>query len=437
MRSTPVPAYFLSCALAALASVAPTLSASADADKGPVTSPAENLEAVLAYWSAERMAAATPMPMPEAVDNDEMNPSALAPQTPLGNPGFAPGWDPKSGLEPPDPLTRYEITPGDPAFDWYWREHDGRLKAASPEAFGSPPANPVDYPGYGKFARWTWYGNYLTWPTSTIGRLFFTKPGVGDFVCSATVIHRSTIATAGHCVSSVISGTPTWHTNRLFCPSYYKAGGSGGPHPSRGCWSGVVAATTNQWHSSGNVDRDYACVVLATSGTVHANKVGNVTGWVGRAWNWGGTDATLAWGYPAESPFAGYHIITVAANEWYSVNMDTAGEGSVDLSSKYIGSDMTGGSSGGPWWLGTRHPNAANNYADSDGVDYTGWVGGPFINGVNSHKRCKTTCGTPPSSSSGTYWQEMGSPPFTSSGSDSGDSEDVFAYCLAHANNNP
>ncbi len=302
---------------------------------------------------------------------------------------------------------------------------------------GTPPANPVDYPGYGKFARWTWYGNYLTFPTSTIGKLFFTIPGVGDAVCSATVAHRSTIITAGHCVRSLVRGTPTWHTNRGFCPSYYRGAGSGAPHPSRGCWSGGSATTTTAWGTHENVDRDYACIVTATTGTVHANKMGNVTGWLGRAWNWGADQLTLAWGYPAASPFAGYHIITVAANEWYSSNRSTDGEPSVDLHSKYIGSDMTGGSSGGPWWLGTRHNNAANNYADTDGVSYTGWVGGPWINGVNSHKRCKTSCGTPPSSASGTYWQEMGSPRFTSNGSDNNDSEDVFAICLGHVNNNP
>jgi hypothetical protein len=338
-------------------------------------------------------------------------------------------------LEPPHPLTRYELD------GKQWKNSapfPGRLGfGVEPMAFGSPPANPVDYPNYGKFARWTWYGNYLTYPTSTIGKLFFTIPGVGNFVCSATVIGRSTIATAGHCVSSIVNGNPTWHTNFLFCPSYYKAGGSGGPHPSRGCWGWSSATTPFQWFNFNNVDRDYACIVTAATGTVVADKVGNVTGWVGRAWNWPPEQNVLAWGYPAASPFPGYHIITVAANEWYSVNMSSAGESVVDLSSKYIGSDMTGGSSGGPWWLGTQHPNPANNYADTDGVDYTGWVGGPWLNGVNSHKRCLNFCGTPPSSSGGTFWQEMGSPPFTSSSTDNNDSEDVFGICLSHSNNNP
>ncbi|MEP0774766.1 MAG: hypothetical protein HRF46_10445 [Acidobacteriota bacterium] len=389
--------------------------------------------AVLEYWTTERMANARPLPLPGVVDGGLAMPAAPLPAD--ARPGYSLGWDPKSGLEPPDPLTRYELDPEQlSSFPGYL---EGQARGNAPGAFGSPPADPVDYPGYGKFARWTWYGNYLTYPTSTIGKLFFTIPGQGNFVCSAAVIGRSTIATAGHCVSSVIGSTPTWHTNVQFCPSYYKGGGSGAPHPNRGCWSWNYMATSTQWYNHENFDRDYACVVLATSGTVHANKVGNVTGWIGRAWNWGNIDAILAWGYPAAAPFPGYHIITVAGNEWYSVNMSNAGETSPNLSSKYIGSDMTGGSSGGPWWLGTTHPNPANNYSDTDGVIYTGLIGGPWLNGVNSHKRCKTACGTPPSSSSGTYWQEMGSPPFTSSGSDSQDSEDIFASCLNHSNNNP
>ncbi len=406
-------------------------------ESGVITSPNENARAVMAYWTPERMAAAKPMPLPERVWSQEQGTSTPAPPPALGNPGFAPGWDPRSGLEPPDPLTRYEIIAGDPAFGWYWAEQDARLRATSPQICGTPPANPVDYYGYGKFARWTWYGNYLSFPTSTIGKLFFTKPGVGDYVCSAAVAYRSTIITAGHCVASKISGTPTWHTNLLFCPSYYRGAGSGAPHPSRGCWTAVLKSTTTAWMNHENVDRDYACVVTATTGTVVANKVGNVTGWAGRTWNWGDTDATLAWGYPAESPFPGYHIIVVAGHGAYSVNISSAGE-SPDLSSKYIGSDMTGGSSGGPWWFGSLHPNSAYNYADTDGVFFTGWVGGgPYIAGLNSHKRCLVNCTVPPSSTEGTFWQEMGSPVFTSNPSDGGDSEDVFANCLTHSNNNP
>jgi hypothetical protein len=280
MRRTPFHGRTLSCRAAIVLALATT--AAQAQQGGPVTHEAtESAQAVMEYWTPERMAAAIPLDVPGVVDKGLPRPAAPLPGD--ARPGFAPGWDPKSGLEPPDPLTRYELD------DEQWASFaaylEGQARANGPAAFGSPPANPVDYPGYGKFARWTWYGNYLTFPTSTIGKLFFTKPGVGNFVCSATVIGRSTLATAGHCVASIIGGTPTWHTNLQFCPSYYKGSGSGAPHPNRGCWSAVAYATTNQWFYHENFDRDYACIVTATTGTVHANKVGNVTGWIGRGYN--------------------------------------------------------------------------------------------------------------------------------------------------------
>ncbi len=101
----------------ALCAVALASPAKAEED-GVVTSPPENAEAVMAYWTAERMAAAQPMPLPARAWDAERSASAFSPQPPLGNPGFAPGWDPRSGLEAPDPLTRYEITAGDPASGW-------------------------------------------------------------------------------------------------------------------------------------------------------------------------------------------------------------------------------------------------------------------------------------------------------------------------------
>jgi hypothetical protein len=55
----------------------------------------------------------------------------------------------------------------------------------------------------------------------THGKLFFTKPGIGDFVCSGTVVNapnESTVWTAGHCVYE--SDTATYSTNFLFVPGY-------------------------------------------------------------------------------------------------------------------------------------------------------------------------------------------------------------------------
>jgi hypothetical protein len=263
-------------------------------------------------------------------------------------------------------------------------------------------------------------GSYVQWPRSIHGKLFFSF-GASNFVCSASVIGRSTIATAGHCVSN---GAGTFATNVLFCPSYNQ----GGPNTSRGCWATVSLTTSGAWHSSGDPDFDYACGVTAVTGTVIANKIGNITGWAGRGWNWVDVPV-ITFGYPQAAPFGGTIIQQTASVEWYNVDF-TAGT----QVSKVIGSDLTGGASGGGWFLSWRHPSV--EVADSDGnngTDPAGGNNGPFINGVNSHKRCSVHCGSPPNATQGVFWQEMTSPPFRNDGT--GDSEDVFAVCLAHVNN--
>jgi V8-like Glu-specific endopeptidase len=211
-----------------------------------------------------------------------------------------------------------------------------------------------------------------------VGKLFFTQRGQ-NFVCSASVIHRSTLATTGHCVHDGSNGAAGWSTNVLFCPSL-NPGGS-----PRGCWAGVTLATSAQWFSSANIDRDYGCIVTSTAGSTINNRVGNVTGWSGRAWTWPSRQATFAWGYPAAAPFSGNRIITAASTEWYQLNRNA----SESQLSKCIGNDITGGSSGGPWWINMVYSNA--EHVDTDGSNLTDSFQGniaPLLNGVNSHKRC-------------------------------------------------
>ena len=377
----------------------------------------EDARAVEEYWTPERMRTAVPLELPQGTGASL--PTGVTTHTLSSDPpGYAPGWDPRSGKPQPSADTAVEV------------ELDALQGAAtSPKLddtmHGPAPTNPAGT-AYPPFQRWTWNANYTVYPVGTIGKLFFTKATGGNFVCSASVIQRSTLVTAGHCVSQ---GNGVFHNNFLFCPSYWKGAGSGAPNGVRGCWPGVGVVTTWQWHNVANTDRDYACIVTANAGTVQNQPVGNVTGWLGRAWNWPSSKAEMAFGYPAASPFQGYHIITASSTEWYTSNRSNANEGAVNLVSKYIGSDMTGGSSGGPWILGFNHKN--KEYPDTDGESVTD-SGNNWVNGVNSHKRCKNACFTPPNAAAGTYWQEMGSPRFTNNPADNNDSEDVFNVCFTN-----
>ena len=366
--------------------------------------PEAQAQATLAYWTPERMATAEPrVPPARLVENlpAQQNLAVVS-----GTPGLVNGWQ-----------------PGDPPYveriQTFSRQ--AMTGVSNPQAFGVPPTNPLDGP-YGPFQRWTMQGHYLAYPRDLHGKLFFSF-GASNFVCSATVIGRSTLATAGHCISD---GSGTFASNFLFCPSYNQ----GGANPQRGCWAWTQAFTSGRWHTLSDPDYDYACIVTPVTGTVIANKIGNVTGWAGRAWNWSDVP-TMTFGYPQGAPFNGTIIQQTASVEWY--NVDFVGGGQV---SKVIGSDLTGGSSGGGWFLSWRAPGAEVVDTDNNSATdpFTAGNTGPYINGVNSHKRCVVNCGSPPTAGAGVFWQEMTSPPFRSD-ADTADSEDIFAACLAHPNN--
>jgi hypothetical protein len=266
----------------------------------------------------------------------------------------------------------------------------------------------------------------MTYPTSTIAKMFFTQDHDGNgttnnFVCTAEVINVDRVSTAGHCVNNGLNGAGAnggWSTNVSFCPSY----NAGGVNAQRGCWGSIQLATTGEWFVNGNLDRD-----LGGSHSVQGNAVwpgsdiGAVTGWLGRAWNWS-WEHNVSFGYPVgaawpggTAPFPGYHIITCSGTAWYTNNWGTGAD------SKYIGCDMTGGSSGGPWILGLGHPNSSFHYATLPGSPDPG--DGQWLNGVNSHRRITTSlCGT---TTSGYCVHEMASMPFTN---EANGSEAFFAF---------
>lgn len=281
---------------------------------------------------------------------------------------------------------------------------------------GAKPANPLSGP-YGPFQRWREAESIAAYPKSTIGKLFFTLDG-GNWVCSASVIGGSTLITAGHCNSN---GRGGFATNRLFCPSW-----NGGPRPGRGCWTVISSAVATAWHTGGNPDSDYACLITNPVGQVVANKIGNVTGTLGRAWNFPPSQAEMTFGYPQGAPFTGATLQATASPEWYTHDFVAGGQ-----VSKVIGSDLTGGSSGGPWILGWT--GGLPETADTDGSIATD-PGGNWVNGVNSHKRCVGNCNSPPTNVSGVFWQEMTSPPFMNTAA-VGETEDVIASCFANGGN--
>jgi len=178
-----------------------------------------------------------------------------------------------------------------------------------------------------------------TYPNRAAGKLFFsdTVHG-GNFQCSASVIQRRIVVTAGHCVAhgSPDAGTRHFYSNFLFIPAYRD-----GLAPF-GSYSWAFAVTTNNWFLSGAVPNSQDVAMIEVQDIVRGGilrRIGEVTGWLGWWTLWGREypNNITQLGYPCNLDACGKMQITHAQGVRI-VNNNVE-----------IGSAQQGGSSGGPW----------------------------------------------------------------------------------------
>lgn len=173
-----------------------------------------------------------------------------------------------------------------------------------------------------------------TYPYSAVGKLFFSKPGGGNYVCSASVIANRIVVTAGHCVHSGTSAG--YYTNFLFIPAFR----DGAAPLQKWTWSYVQ--TTPAWIAGGGTvanAADFAVLEmqdLTLSGVVRT--IGSVTGKLGYATNKLANNHIHMLGYPCNlDSCSKMHQVAAQNGPAVAPNNVT------------YGTDAGGGSSGGPW----------------------------------------------------------------------------------------
>lgn len=182
----------------------------------------------------------------------------------------------------------------------------------------------------------------------TAGRVFFTIDG-RDASCSGNAVtseNNSTVITAGHCVKYQGS----WHSDWIFVPAYRD-----GEAPY-GEWPAASTHTTPQWNATEDINYDIGAAVVRPVG---GQRLTDVVGGQGIAFNQPRGQHTHAFGYPAADPYDGSRLIYCAGTTFDDFLFSN------DLG---LNCDMTGGSSGGPWFIdfnqlrGTGMQNSVNSF---------------------------------------------------------------------------
>ena len=173
-----------------------------------------------------------------------------------------------------------------------------------------------------------------------IGKLFFTNYAGQDIVCSGTAVrslNRSVVDTAGHC----LYWGEKWVRNLIFCPLY-----DNGNTPYQP-WAARDLEAPSEWIDSKPNDYHYNFYYDLGMVIVSSNSQGVLTpivGGAGWAYNQPANQPFYAYGYPAAHPFDGQTRQSCEGSPggvWQE-------EGGTVVS---IPCNMTGGSSGGPWFI--------------------------------------------------------------------------------------
>ena len=178
---------------------------------------------------------------------------------------------------------------------------------------------------------------YTQAPTSTHGKVFFTLGG-GDYVCSGTALlsgNKSVVWTAGHCVNE---GPGAFTTNWQFVPAYKDGAAPLGAYVAENLF------TTSAWGNSGDFSYDLGAAVVAPAGGTARPARG---GGRGIAFNSARNQNYQSYGYPAAPPFDGERL-------WRCTSALQTSDSDANPPTLGIGCDMTGGSSGGGWIVGSN-----------------------------------------------------------------------------------
>ncbi|MBZ9596827.1 trypsin-like serine peptidase [Streptomyces yangpuensis] len=216
--------------------------------------------------------------------------------------------------------------------------------AIAPTA-ASSAVSPTAFPQAG--GAWTGGGAVV----KTSGRVFFTMGGrtascSGNSITSA---NGSTVMTAGHCVKY----QGAWHTNWVFVPAY-----NNGSAPY-GQWPATKTFATDQWAASEDMNMDVGLAVVAP---LNGQTLSQAVGAQGVLFNGGYNKKMYSFGFPAAAPYDGTKLVYCSGN---------SGKDFLLTKDHSLGCNMTGGSSGGPWFQDFNEATGLGTQVSVNSFGYT------------------------------------------------------------------
>ena len=230
--------------------------------------------------------------------------------------------------------------------------------------------------GGGGGASWTGNGEI----EERSGRILFSTEA-GDWICSGSVVNGSNeaptnyavVLTAGHCV---YDGSEGWSFNFMYIPRFDEIPDYDCADAIYGCWTATQLGVHDSFHPSGfgpdgalRVDYGFALVGPGGNGGAVPADLDDATGGYGLY-----TSDQLvahnvvkwAFGYPAGGRYKGKDLTYctgTTSNDPY-------------LSGTWgMVCNMTGGSSGGPWIMGTTNPATYSDTTLLTSVNSYGYSG--------------------------------------------------------------
>jgi V8-like Glu-specific endopeptidase len=234
----------------------------------------------------------------------------------------------------------------------YWTAE--RMKNAKPRERARPGGGGG---GGGGASDWTAFavplaGGAYTGANVQNGKVFMTIKG-GNYVCSGTAVTSSAgvnlVWTAGHCVTDGAAASE-FATNFMFVPGYYY-----GNEPY-GRWTFTKLDSTPGWEEqrSDRFRYDVGAAQVVRVGATSASLAATLGGT--RPLDFGVRtvgERFVSYGYPAAQKFNG-------AQQYGCASPFRLWDGTARLDPMQISCNMTGGSSGGGWFLDRNANNAAD-----------------------------------------------------------------------------